>query len=147
MKQKFINAYMDIAARIAELSTARRLKVGAIIVKDNRIISLGYNGTPYGWDNNCEDQDAHTGELTTKQEVLHAESNAIAKLAQGYESGNNATLFVTHQPCMECAKLIYQTGISTIYYKHPYRKSEGVNFLMKAGLKVMNLGEPLLPFI
>ena len=140
MKQKFVAAYMDIAIRISELSTARRLQVGAIIVKDNRIISLGYNGTPYDWDNNCED--IIDGNLVTKQEVLHAESNAIAKLAQGYESGNNATLFVTHQPCMECAKLIYQTGISTVYFKHPYRKSEGLTFLTKAGLEVINLGEP-----
>ena len=136
MKVKFISAFMDIAARVAQLSTARRLKVGAIIVKDKRIISLGFNGTPYGWDNNCEDQDAHTGELNTKPEVLHAETNCIAKLARSSDNGEGATLFVTHQPCMDCAKLIYQAGITTVYYGHSYRKTDGADFLVKAGVEV-----------
>jgi len=136
MKVKFISAFMDIAARVAQLSTARRLKVGAIIVKDKRIISLGFNGTPYGWDNNCEVQDAHTGELTTKPEVLHAETNCIAKLARSNDNGEGATLFVTHQPCMDCAKLIYQAGITTVYYGHSYRKTDGADFLVKAGVDV-----------
>lgn len=139
MKDKFIEAYMDIATRIAKLSTAQRLKVGAIIVKDDRIISLGYNGTPHGWDNNCEDTDTNTGELKTKAEVLHAESNCIAKLAGSTESGLGATLFVTHQPCMECAKLIYQTGITAVYYNEPYRLSDGLDFLKSAGIKVVQL--------
>lgn len=139
MKDKFIEAYMDIAFRIAKLSTARRLQVGAIIVKDDRIISLGYNGTPHGWDNDCEHQDTHTGELTTKAEVLHAESNCIAKLAGSIESGKDATLFVTHQPCMECAKLIYQTGIKTVYFQETYRLNDGLEFLNKAGIKVVQL--------
>lgn len=136
MKAKYLSAYMDIALRISELSTAKRLKVGAIIVKDDRIISLGYNGTPYGWDNNCEDIDVHTGELVTKEEVLHAESNCIAKLARGNESGEGATMFVTHQPCMDCAKLIYQAGIKAVWYEYPYRKTQGVDFLSKAGVTV-----------
>ncbi len=136
MKDKFISAYMDIALRISELSTAKRLQVGAIIVKDDRIISLGYNGTPYGWDNNCEHIDTHTGELITKQEVLHAESNAIAKLARGNDSGYFATMFVTHQPCMDCAKLIYQAGIKEVWYEYPYRKKDGIEFLEKAGVTV-----------
>ena len=158
MKQKFIEAYMDIAVRISKLSTAKRLQVGAIIVKDDKIISLGYNGTPYGWDNNCEDimfvtkaeslgydmlsqgysetEKGNWTKLKTKDEVLHAESNAIAKLARSNESGEGATMFVTHQPCMECAKLIYQTGIKELYYGHPYRKPQGADFLEKAGVIV-----------
>jgi len=136
MKEKFIKTYMEIAHSIAKLSTARRLQVGAIIVKNDRIISLGYNGTPHGWDNNCEDMDSHTGVLTTKPEVLHAESNCIAKLAGSTESGLDATLFVTHQPCMDCAKLIYQAGIEEVYYKIDYRSRDGIEFLEKCGLKV-----------
>ena len=139
MKDKFIQAYMDIAFRIAKLSTARRLQVGAIIVKDDRIISLGYNGTPHGWDNDCEHQNTHTGELTTKPEVLHAESNCIAKLAGSIESGKDATLFVTHQPCMECAKLIYQTGIKAVYFQETYRLNDGLEFLKMARIKVVQM--------
>jgi dCMP deaminase len=136
MKEKYLSAYMDIALRISELSTATRLQVGAIIVKDDRIISLGYNGTPYGWDNNCEDLDINTGELVTKAEVLHAESNCIAKLARGNESGEGATIFITHQPCMDCAKLIYQAGIKSVWYEYPYRKTQGIEFLHRAGVDI-----------
>ena len=144
MKEKFIKAYMDVAYRFAQLSTAKRLQVGAIVVKDDRIISIGYNGMPSGWDNNCEDlvcKEADVGEdviefLKTKPEVLHAESNAIAKLARSSESGDGATLFVTHQPCMECAKLIYQSGIREVYYAHPYRLNDGLNFLQKSNISV-----------
>ena len=114
MKSKFIDAYMDVAERFGKLSTARRLNVGSIIVKDNRIISIGYNGMPSGWDNNCEDSvmwkdgvQLTQPVLKSKPEVLHAESNAIAKLARSNESGEDATLFVTHSPCLECSKLIY----------------------------------------
>jgi len=139
MKDKFIEAYMDIAHRIAQLSTAQRLKVGAIIVKDDRIVSLGYNGTPHGWDNTCEYVDAHTGELITKPEVLHAESNCIAKLAGSSESGTDATIFVTHQPCMDCAKLIYQAGIKAVYFDKPYRLPDGLEFLTSAGIKVVQM--------
>jgi dCMP deaminase len=140
MKQKFIDAYMDVAERFAKLSYAKRLNVGAIVVKDDRIISIGYNGMPSGWDNDCEEvigQD-DVGALTykSKPEVLHAESNAIAKLAKSNESGDNATLFCTHSPCIDCAKLIYQSGISTVYYKDNYRSNDGIDFLKKSNVIV-----------
>ena len=121
---------MEVAKTFANLSTATRLQVGAIVVKDDRIISIGYNGMPSGWDNCCE----HEGK--TKPEVLHAESNAIAKLAKSNESGDSATLFCTHSPCIDCAKLIYQSGISTVYYKDNYRSNDGIEFLEKSNIKV-----------
>ena len=133
MKQKFIQAYMDVAERFSKLSSAKRLNVGAIVVKDDRIISIGYNGMPSGWDNNCEDvigqDDVGSPILKSKPQVLHAESNAIAKLAKSSESGDGATLFVTHSPCIECAKLIYQSGIKTVYYREGYRNTDGIDFL------------------
>ena len=135
MRPKFIDAYMDVAERFAQLSSAVRLQVGAIVVKDDRIISIGYNGMPAGWDNVCE----HEGK--TKPEVLHAESNAIAKLASSHESGKNATLLCTHAPCIDCAKLILQSGISTVYYKSSYRDNSGVNFLNKSSVKVIKHDE------
>ena len=133
MKQKFIDAYMDVAQRFAQLSSAKRLNVGAIVVKDDRIISIGYNGMPTGWDNKCEDE-----HFKSKPEVLHAESNAIAKLAKSSESGLGASIFITHSPCIECAKLIYQSGISTVYYKNVYRSSAGIEFLKKSKVKVIH---------
>jgi dCMP deaminase len=154
MKEKFCNAYMKVAETFAGLSSARRLHVGAIVVKDDRIISIGYNGTPSGWDNNCEDKiycddgdwseqqlpkDANIWKkykLVTKPEVLHAETNAIAKLAKSTESGNGATLFVTHAPCLDCAKLVYQSGINTVFYRNSYRNEDGIRFLEKAGVGV-----------
>ena len=139
MKPKFLDAYMKTAETFAELSSARRLHVGAIVVKDNRIISIGYNGMPSGWDNNCEDKVwSNDGdyELKTKPEVLHAETNAIAKLAKSTESGDGATMFVTHAPCMDCAKLIFQSGISSVYYRNSYRDDAGIRFLDKAGVEV-----------
>lgn len=141
MKQKFVDAYMDVAERFAQLSSAVRLHVGAIIVKDDRIISIGYNGMPSGWDNVCEfveyDDNGDPLGTKTRPEVLHAETNAIAKLARSSESGLGATLFVTHQPCLDCAKLVYQAGIDTVYYRNQYRDSAGVEFLEKAGVKVL----------
>ena len=143
MKTKFIDAYMDVAERFAQLSSAKRLQVGAIVVKDDRIISIGYNGMPSGWDNCCEEkvydtaaETTHT--LVTKPEVIHAESNAISKLARGTESGFGATMFVTHQPCIDCAKLIYQSGIATVYYKNEYRSTQGLDFLNKSGVEVIH---------
>ena len=138
MKDKFINAYMDVAERFAELSSARRLHVGAIIVKEDRIISIGYNGMPSGWDNNCEDvlEDAT---LKTKPEVLHAETNAIAKLAKSNESGMGATMFITHAPCLDCAKLIYQSGISSVLYRNSYRDTGGIMFLEKSGVEIKKI--------
>ena len=161
---------MDWAKRCAELSHARRLHVGAVIVKDDTVISYGYNGMPAGWDNNCEDQvwdsgaggwldpeefDAkypyegwHEGAqrnvrygLKTKPEVLHAESNAIAKLAKSNNSGAGADLFVTHMPCLDCAKLIYQSGISRVWYGANYRDDSGIRFLEKSGVEVKQIEE------
>ena len=142
MKEKFKRAYMQTAQTFAELSHARRLKVGAIVVKEDRIISIGYNGTPAGWDNNCEDETQYEDGsviLKTKSEVLHAEMNAIAKLAKSIESGDGADLFVTHSPCLECAKLIYQSGIRRVFYSLEYRNNEGVVFLEKSGVEIEQL--------
>ena len=139
MKQKYIDLYMDWAARTAQLSHAVRLQVGAVIVKDDSVISYGYNGMPAGWDNNCEElvyRIAQEPILKTKPEVLHAESNAIAKLAKSANSGLGATMFITHAPCMECAKLIYQSGIGHVLYRSAYRDVSGVTFLEKSGVKV-----------
>ena len=153
MKQKFIELYMDWAKRVAELSHARRLNVGAVIVKDDTVISYGYNGMPAGWDNNCEYEEVysrqpapgddyetvHTGILKTKPEVLHAETNAIAKLAKSTESGLDATMFITHSPCLDCAKLIYQSGITSVFYRTDYRSGEGVDFLRSSGVTIEKL--------
>lgn len=166
MKKKFIDAFMDTAKRFAELSPAKRLQVGAIVVKDDRIISIGYNGMPVGWDNECETKEYMTAAkagfmsseqiaerfpfqefdptvntnrrygLVTKDEVLHAESNAIAKLAKSNESGNGADIFVTHAPCIHCAKLIHQSGIRRVYYREAYRSTAGIDFLIKSGVNV-----------
>lgn len=157
---------MQTAKIFAELSHATRLHVGAIIVKDDRIISIGYNGMPSGWDNNCEYKNylaIDTGgwinpeelketypleefipamgesvryRLVTRPEVLHAESNAIAKLARSNDSGESADIFVTHAPCMECAKLIYQSGIRRVFYGENYRDDSGIKFLKSSGIEV-----------
>jgi len=171
MKQKFIDMYMDWANRTAQLSHAKRLQVGAVIVKDDTVISYGYNGMPAGWDNDCEYKDYMSGDaggwldpeeiyerwpfeeedfdpdigyarryaLKTKPEVLHAESNAIAKLAKSNDSGNGADIFITHAPCIECAKLIYQSGISRVYYGENYRDDAGIEFLKKSGVEIEQL--------
>ena len=167
--------YMDWASRAAELSHARRLQVGAVIVKDDSVISYGYNGMPAGWDNNCEHKDYMSGDaggwlspeeiyeqwpleetvvdandnesfettrryrLKTKPEVLHAESNAISKLAKSINSGDMASIFITHAPCIDCAKLIYQSGISSVYYRNSYRDMAGVEFLEKSGITIVKL--------
>jgi len=140
MKQKFRDAFMKTAETFAELSSAVRLHVGAVIVKEDRIVSIGYNGMPSGWDNNCEfmeyDDNGDELYLKTKPEVLHAETNAIAKLARSTESGLGATLFVTHSPCLDCAKLVYQSGINSVYYRNSYRDEAGLEFLKKAGVTV-----------
>jgi dCMP deaminase len=139
MKKKWIDAFMDTAERFAKLSSAKRLKVGSVVVKDNRIISIGYNGMPSGWTNVCEEKVwDKTGdyELKTKDEVIHAEANAILKLARDGESGNGADLFCTHAPCINCAKLIYGAGIKKVYYRESYRDTLGVDFLAKCDIKV-----------
>jgi dCMP deaminase len=130
---------MDWAARAAELSHARRLHVGAVIVKDDTVISYGYNGMPAGWSNNCEEELLHEdGSVTLKTlpEVLHAESNAISKLARSQNSGRDADIFITHAPCLDCAKLIYQSGIRRVWFGAAYRDSAGVEFLQRSGIEV-----------
>ena len=160
---------MKTAETFAELSYAQRMHVGAIVVKDDRIISIGYNGTPEGWDNTCETKefmDQSAGEylnveeieerwpyietsesgkylgryrLKTKPEVMHAERNALDKLAKGHEGGQDATLFVTHSPCLECAKSIYVAGIKQVIYKHDYRSDDGIKFLNNCKVVVKKL--------
>lgn len=127
-------AHLKVALTYADLSKAKRAKVGCIIVKDSRIISIGYNGTPSGWNNDCEDLNDET-----KPEVLHAETNAIAKLARCTESGDGATLYCTHSACLNCAKLIYQSGIRRVVYATDYAGTDGVEFLKAAGVKVDKL--------
>lgn len=177
MKERLKQAYMDVAYRFAELSHARRLHVGAIVVKDDRIISIGYNGMPAGWNNDCEYHDYMSGDaggwlnpdeiqerwpyeeecelidpddgrifitrryrLKTKPEVLHAERNALDKLAKsGREGGSGASMFVTHAPCLECAKSIYGAGIKELFYKEEYRTQDGIYFLQKCGISVGKL--------
>lgn len=156
LKPKFINLYMDWAHLTAKLSHARRLQVGAVIVKDDCVISHGYNGMPAGWDNNCEtvettfdEQDTHHSNdwhydiekkqyyrLKTKPEVIHAESNAIAKLARSSNSGVDADIFVSHAPCIECSKLILQSGIRRVFFRSAYRDNSGIEFLQKSGITV-----------
>lgn len=155
---------MTIAQTVAGMSHARRLNVGAVVVKDDRVISMGYNGMPAGWDNNCEDEEympfdaggwldpeeiwhqwplkneeGRYYRLKTKPEVLHAESNAIAKLARSTESGEGADIFITHSPCIDCAKLIYQSGIRRVWFGKNYRNTDGVDFLKKSGVEVHQL--------
>lgn len=134
MKQKFLDAHMKAAEVYASLSSAKRLKVGAVIVKDNRIISIGYNGTPSGWDNNCEDADGQT-----KAEVIHAEANAILKLAASHESGTDSSIFITHAPCLACSKMIKGAGIKEVYYKNPYREKSGIEFLLFSNITIREL--------
>lgn len=151
MEPRFISLYMDIAKRTAEMSRAVRLKAGCIVVKDDRIISLSWNGTPAKWDNCCENKEYVTEEtpgypiytdehgkyrLVTKPEVLHAERNALDKLARSHESGLGATLIVTHSPCLECAKSIYGAGIKEVIYNTEYRSSDGIKFLQECNVLV-----------
>lgn len=136
---------MDVAQLTSSLSYATRLQVGAVIVKGHKILATGYNGMPAGWDNNCEDEIGHVLDdanhiveirLKTKQEVLHAESNALMKVASSTESSENSTMFCTHAPCIHCAKLIYQSGIGSLYYRNTYRDTAGLEFLEKSGVSV-----------
>ena len=167
MNDRFLEFYMDIADRTAQLSRAIRLKVGSILVKDNRIISIGFNGTPAGWDNSCEEKVYDSGAggwitqeefdekypyeewndrsqcnvrygLKTKSDVIHAEANTISKLASSNESGKGAVMFITHAPCVECAKLIYGAGINRVFYRHAYRDQSGLEFLHKCNIEVIH---------
>jgi dCMP deaminase len=144
MKPKFVEMYMDWAKRCAKLTHARRLQVGAVIVKDDSVISYGYNGMPAGWDNNCEDEltwpNGEIRHLKTKPEVLHAERNALDKLAKrGGVGGKDAAMFITHAPCIECAKSIYGAGITEVFYGEDYRSEDGIYFLQKCNIAVEQL--------
>ena len=125
MKSKYIRAHLEVARIYGQLSTATRLKVGCIIVKDDRIISIGYNGMPTGGSNVCE-ENGHT-----KPEVLHAETNAITKLAKSTESGQDAYMFCTFAPCLDCAKLIIQSGIKEFHFEHRYKNNDGLDLIEK----------------
>ena len=144
MKDKHIHAHMKSAYNYAECSTAERLKVGCVLVKDDRIISIGYNGMPSGWSNKCETLSFFTKDgkqlpsqiLVTKPEVSHAEENAITKLAKSTESGEGATAFITHAPCMPCARLLHGSGIIEVFYVNTYRDNSGLDFLKECGVKL-----------
>lgn len=133
MKEKFKYAHMKVAEIYGDLSSCNRLRVGCVIVKDDTVIGIGYNGTPTGDDNACE------YEGVTIPEVIHAEINALAKVAKSTNSSFDADLFVTVSPCIECAKLIKQSGIKTVYYKNDYRSDSGILFLRERGVKVVKL--------
>ncbi|MBP3613799.1 MAG: dCMP deaminase family protein [Bacteroidaceae bacterium] len=128
------NRYMSMAKIWAENSYCQRRKVGALIVKNNMIISDGYNGTPSGFENVCEDEDG-----LTKPYVLHAEANAITKIARSNNNSDGATLYVTASPCIECAKLIIQAGIKRVVYAEKYRLTDGIDLLERAGVEVIYL--------
>ena len=138
-KDKLDQTYMRMAEELAQLSYAQRKKVGCLVVKDTQIISEGYNGTPKGFDNSCEYVN-YVDEMYTKEEVLHAESNAITKLARSTNSSSGATLYCTLAPCFQCAKLIIQSGIERVVYKHMNAKN-GLDILDKAGENVTQLKE------
>lgn len=135
-QNKFDKSYLEMAAVWAKNSYCRRRQVGAILVKDRMIISDGYNGTPSGFENVCEDDNG-----VTKPYVLHAEANAITKVAKSGNSSDGATLYVTASPCMECSKLIIQAGIKRVVYLDEYRIADGVDLLRRAGVEVVKFGE------
>jgi dCMP deaminase len=133
-QQKYDLAYLAMAKRWSELSHCTRKKVGALIVKDRMIISDGYNGTPTGFENPCEDEENYT-----KWYVLHAEANAILKVAGSTQSCKGATLYLTLSPCRECSKLVYQAGIKRLVFDKAYKDTTGLDFLQKAGVEVLQL--------
>lgn len=168
LKPKFLEYYMRMAELTSTLSSAVRLQVGSVIVKDGQVLATGYNGTPSGWDNACEDIEFMPFDaggwldpteiwhqwplqgkflingvevdkryrLVTKDIVLHSEMNALMKVARSTESSEGASLFCTHAPCLNCAKAIYQAGISSVYYRNSYRDDSGINFLEKSGVTI-----------
>jgi dCMP deaminase len=131
---KYDKAYLKMALEWGKLSHCKRKQVGALIVKDRMIISDGFNGTPTGFENCCEDENG-----ATKWEVLHAEANAILKVASSTQSAKNATLYITLSPCTQCSKLIHQAGIKRVVYANTYKDNAGLKFLEKAGVALMNL--------
>ena len=156
MKTKLLNFYMNMAEMASTMSYSKKLKVGCIIVNDERVVSYSWNGTPSGWDNECEvralipagmcmnnpkvySDDFGHYTLETSPYIIHAESNAISKLAKSNESGKDAVMFCTHSPCLECAKLIYQSGIKELYYHETFNKTEGIDFLKYVDINVEQL--------
>ncbi|MFD1315064.1 deoxycytidylate deaminase [Namhaeicola litoreus] len=133
-QKKYDLAYMRMASEWAKLSYCKRRQVGAIIVKDKMIISDGYNGTPSGFENNCEDEEGYT-----KWHVLHAEANAILKVARSTQSCKEATLYITMSPCKECSKLIHQSGITRVVYQTAYKDISGLEFLDRANVELVHL--------
>lgn len=131
---KYAKAYLRMAKEWAELSHCHRKKVGALIVKDRMIISDGYNGTPTGFENPCEDEEGYT-----KWYVLHAEANAILKVANSTQSCKGATLYITLSPCQQCSKLIHQAGITKVVYANKYKDTSGIDFLEKAGVATIHI--------
>ena len=131
---KYDKAYLRMAYEWGKLSHCKRKQVGALIVKDRMIISDGFNGTPTGFDNCCEDENGNT-----KWEVLHAEANAILKVASSTQSAKNATLYITLSPCTQCSKLIHQAGIKRVVYANAYKDPSGLDFLQKAGVELKHL--------
>lgn len=168
MKPKYIEAFMNIAKGFAILSSAKRLQVGAVVVKGDQILASGYNGMPAGWTNDCETKEYMLDaggwlsfeevvamwphievvdgvevryKLLTKPEVLHAESNVLSKIMRSTVSSEGADMFITHCPCLDCAKLMYQAGIKRVFYENDYHSTAGVDFLKKSGIEVIKLGE------
>ena len=135
-QRKYDVAYLKMAAEWAKLSYCKRKQVGALIVKDKMIISDGYNGTPTGFENICEDDDNYT-----KWYVLHAEANAILKVASSTQSCKDATLYITMSPCKECSKLIHQSGIKRLVFGHAYKDDSGLKFLQKAGVELVHIDQ------
>ncbi|MEO0038885.1 MAG: hypothetical protein RIQ59_2096 [Bacteroidota bacterium] len=133
-QNKYDKAYLRIAAEWSKLSYCKRKQVGAIIVRDKMIISDGYNGTPSGFENCCENEEG-----LTQWYVLHAEANAILKVARSTQTCDNATLYITLSPCKECSKLIHQSGIKRVVYKDAYKDTSGIDFLVKAGIEVAQI--------
>lgn len=131
MATKFDDKYIQMASIWAQNSYCKRRQVGALLVRDRMIISDGYNGTPSGFENVCEDENG-----VTKPYVLHAEANAISKVAKSGNSSEGATLYITASPCMECAKLIIQSGIKRVVYRDEYRLTDGIDLLKRAGIEV-----------
>ena len=132
--EKFDRSYIQMAGVWAQNSYCKRRQVGALLVKDRMIISDGYNGTPSGFENICEDENG-----VTKPYVLHAEANAISKVAQSGNSSKDATLYVTASPCVECAKLIIQAGIKRVVYADPYRNDDGIKLLERVGIECIQI--------
>ncbi|MDX1363844.1 deoxycytidylate deaminase [Arenibacter latericius] len=133
-QEKYDRAYLRMASEWGKLSYCKRKQVGAIIVKDRMIISDGYNGTPTGFENTCEDEEGYT-----KWYVLHAEANAISKVASSTQSCEGATLYITLSPCKECSKLIHQSGIKRVVYQNDYKDDSGLQFLKKAGVELIQM--------